>query len=768
MSKRKASNSPNEENGEIETVSLLNRGSPISKRAKTTITPKKDQTKKPSSYSHIDHARDAICSTSESGERTYISLREKPSVSMKTFRKSGQLLATPINDLLDQMTNERIEKAYQKVQEAEKIAAGKQTFRKQKTASASNQMWVDKYKPTRFMELLSSEQSNRAVLQWLKNWDETVFGTQAGKLPTPPASKILLLSGPPGAGKTTLAHVVAKHCGYKSVEINASDDRTTKVFEGKVRDAVEMKANWIGGNKPNCLIIDEIDGIHEGNEGESAVNVLLSLLREDKEEPTDNPDKKKKKSRLQLSRPIICICNNQYAPSLRKLRTAVTVFDLDKPTPTRLIQRLKEVCMAEGVRVDQSTLLSLCELNECDVRSCLHSLQFLAAKHSTITSSHIVDTSVGLKDIPRNIFELWQSIFQKQSKVGSVLGRLLAQKRREGDKDKENNSQLRNLTVGLNNSASDLKRVMEGCHEHFLRVNYIDPMITKTVETYDWMIFFEEMSGGAHGSWELSKYSTTAPLAIHNLCSTASQFSSKFPTVDRNFRTKRNENRATVKTFLHDLQPAIHSSYTHDILFLDFIEPLLHILQPTKLQINPSLLTPQEREEINQLIRFMSAYNVRYKTKREADKLVYVMEPSLENLLPWEGSNRKSVEFSGRDGMKEFISSEMNREKFKKKTEIETPKTPSTTNQKTTPTKENSPSKGRLWGSPPEKKNKPNPPVGQVKDFFGRPLQPASPSTPKKAAAARVVEEKEKTSFKYRFQEGFTNAVRRTVYMKDL
>ena len=198
---------------------------------------------------------------------------------------------------------------------------------------------------------------------------------------TLPEQRILLLCGSPGTGKTTLAHVLAAHAGYRAVEINASDDRTAKVLRSKLRNAMEMRSVF-GDKRPNCIILDEIDGAVGASEGSNTMGALIAFA-------TKN-----------ATRPIICVCNDLYASCLRQLRRVAFVVNMKAVDPHRLVQRLGEVCAKEGIKCPPSSLSTLCARTRCDIRECLNILELAkrSATPSNPARSVIESSSNGLKD----------------------------------------------------------------------------------------------------------------------------------------------------------------------------------------------------------------------------------------------------------------------------------------------------------------------------------------------------------------------------------
>ena len=63
-----------------------------------------------------------------------------------------------------------------------------------------------------------------------------------------------------------------------------------------------------------------------------------------------NEDEKKKGPSIQsvhIRRPVIFICNDVYSKGLRELRKRALVFNFQKASSEKLMQRIKEICQKE-------------------------------------------------------------------------------------------------------------------------------------------------------------------------------------------------------------------------------------------------------------------------------------------------------------------------------------------------------------------------------------------------------------------------------------
>ncbi len=200
-------------------------------------------------------------------------------------------------------------------------------------------MWSEKYRPKNILDLIGNEDARNSFVDWLTKWKT--------------GTKPILLVGPPGIGKTTLANLAAKQFNYDLISLNASDVRSKKNIQ-EILSPVLGNETIFG---TPMIFIDEVDGIH-GRADYGGTEAIIKILKES-------------------TVPIVLAANSDLSDKMKSIKKNTRVIQFRPLSPRLLRFYLNKILQLENAKISLDSLMKLVAESNGDIRSMINFTQAL-------------------------------------------------------------------------------------------------------------------------------------------------------------------------------------------------------------------------------------------------------------------------------------------------------------------------------------------------------------------------------------------------------
>ena len=292
--------------------------------------------------------------------------------------------------------------------------------------------WTERHRPTSESHLEGNETQRQKIRKWLDDWKNGV-----------PKNKAILLVGPPGVGKTTVARAIAHDMGWSVIELNASDARNAASIRKAATKGATHRSLFFNPeekDKKTLILIDEVDHLSGGlrSVSESRINDAIKVNLDSNDSVQLKGDTGGKAELLKLlaetKQPVILACNeimglwgksSNWRSTRDRFQRLVTTINFDRASKDALRNIARRVLKSENVEYDTPAVEALVKNNPGDLRALVRDLQVICASSKNSIDESIVQEYVesSERDVSVEVFPGLAKLYKsKKSEDAIKLG----------------------------------------------------------------------------------------------------------------------------------------------------------------------------------------------------------------------------------------------------------------------------------------------------------------------------------------------------------